>query len=127
MKRKISKLEKYLQTIKQDTGRSRAREMVRLRDKHTCRDCGFKLKTVDVLLYNMSIKTLKGKKKSLDVHHINGQCGKNSVGYDSPKDISGMITLCHRCHYNRPEHATKRFKGIKGKNTGWKKGIGRRT
>lgn len=100
-------LEEYLVAVRQDTGRSRAREMVRLRDKHTCQDCGFKLKTVDVLMHNMKKKTLKGKLKSLDVHHINGMCGKNSLGYDSPKDISGMITLCHKCHFNRPEHKTK--------------------
>lgn len=103
-----SKLETYLTKVRQTTGRSRAREMVRLRDKHTCQDCGFVLKTIDVLKHNQTLKTLKGKWKSLDVHHINGMCGKNSLGYDSPKDISGMITLCHKCHFNRPEHTTKK-------------------
>lgn len=105
--RGVSKLESYLREVKQTTGRSRAREMVRLRDNHTCQDCGFKLTTKFVLEYNSKIIGLKGKIKSLDVHHLEGQCGKNSVGYDSPKDISGMVTLCHRCHFNRPEHRTK--------------------
>lgn len=106
-KREQSKLEKYLISVNQTTGRSRAREMVRLRDNHTCQDCGVVKKTKDVLKSNLKVFGLKGKTKSLDVHHLEGQCGKNSVGYDSPKDISKMITLCHKCHYNRPEHRSK--------------------
>lgn len=110
--RQLSELEKYLMSVNQITGRSRAREMVRLRDNHTCQDCGLVRKTIDILLKNSKIKGLVGKSKSLDVHHLDGQCGKNSVGYDSPKDISKMITLCHKCHYNRPEHRVKSKKSL---------------
>jgi len=105
--RKLSPTEKYLISIHQDKGRSRARELVRMRDKHTCRDCGLVRKTTSVVRFNKKLPDLKGRRKSLDVHHTKGQCGKNSVGYDSVKDISKMITLCHRCHYNRPEHKCK--------------------
>ena len=100
-------LQKYLTSVGKVTGREVAREMVRLRDKHTCQDCEKVLTTKKVCKYNKTLKTQKGKIKSLDVHHTKGQCGKNSLGYDSPKDISGMVTLCHKCHYNRPEHRAK--------------------
>lgn len=112
MKKKLSKIEKYLIKVKKNTGRDRAREMVRIRDNHTCLDCGIKLTTLNVLKTNSLIKGLKGKIKCLDVHHINKQCGKNSRGFDSTKNLSGMITLCHKCHFNRPEHRvhSKEFK-----------------
>lgn len=102
-----SDLEIYLTSVGKSEGRDRAREMVRLRDNHKCVDCGYKLLTKDVLKYNLKITGMKGKIKSLDVHHINGLCGKNSQGYDSPKDISMMVTLCHKCHFNRKEHRCK--------------------
>lgn len=79
------------------TGRDRTRQLVRMRDKHTCQDCGRK-KFPD--------------EKRLDVHHINGLCGKLSLAYDKTKDLSGMITLCHKCHYNRPEHTFNKYKKI---------------
>ena len=89
-------------------GRDRARMLVRLRDNFTCQDCGLVRTSDEVVAYNKKQMELKGKIKQLDVHHTHGQCGKNSIGYDSPKDISKMITLCHRCHFNRPEHKTKK-------------------
>lgn len=94
----------YLESVNMNKGRDISRELVRLRDKHTCQDCGLIKKTTDVVKTNKLLKTLKGKIKSLDVHHINGKCGKNSTGYDSTKDLTEMITLCHKCHFNRPEH-----------------------
>lgn len=80
------------------TGRDAARYLCRLRDKFSCQECG------EVRLPK---NCGKGKKfeMSLDVHHINGECGKKSRGYDSTKDISGLITLCHRCHSNRHDHS----------------------
>lgn len=88
-------------------GRERARMLVRIRDNFTCKDCG-KIRTLnEVRKSNASIKGLKGRMKLFDIHHIDGRCGKNSKGYDSTSDLSGMITLCHKCHYNRPEHTDR--------------------
>lgn len=70
-------------------GRERTREIVRYRDNHTCQSCGHKWG--------------KGE-RSLDVHHLGGLCGKKSLGYDSVKDLDTLITLCHKCHFNHPEH-----------------------
>ena len=85
-------------------GRERARALVRIRDNFTCQDCGLVRTAEEVASYNKKQKTLKGKLKSLDVHHLGGMCGKNSRGYDRIEDVPNMITLCHKCHYNRPEH-----------------------
>lgn len=78
-------------------GRDRARMLVRIRDNFTCQVCGDK-RTPD---------KAKGKERLFDVHHTGGSCGKNSRGYDSTKDISKMITVCHKCHYNLPDHTLK--------------------
>lgn len=71
-------------------GRDRTRELVRIRDKHTCQNC----KKVWVL----------GMRR-FDVHHLNGLCGKKSLAYDSVNELGSMITLCHKCHFNHPEHS----------------------
>lgn len=78
-------------------GRGRPRMMVRIRDNFTCQECG-------AVRIPQECGIGKKYQKSLDVHHIEGQCGKNSRGYDSTKDLSKMITLCHSCHYNRHDH-----------------------
>lgn len=88
-------------------GRERARMMVRERDNFTCKDCGAVRTPRQVKKYNSKMPTLRGRMKLFDVHHINGLCGKNSRGYDSTRDLSGLITLCHRCHYQRPEHGQR--------------------
>lgn len=69
-------------------GRDRTREIVRIRDNHICQDCGK--------------VWVKGRR--FDIHHLNGLCGKRSKAYDKVSDIKGLVTLCHKCHYNRPEH-----------------------
>lgn len=74
------------------TGRDYIRELVRIRDKHTCQTCG--------LIWN-------AKWKRFDVHHLNGLCGKKSKSCDRKKDMDGLITLCHRCHFNHPQHTLK--------------------
>lgn len=94
-------------------GRGRSRMLVRIRDNFTCQDCGAIRTLKEVQEHNSGIKTLKGRMKLFDVHHTHGQCGKNSIGYDSTKDLSKMVTLCHKCHFNRPEHKVK--KGYKTK------------
>lgn len=73
-------------------GRERIRMMVRYRDNFTCQSCHKKWK--------------KGM-RHFDVHHLNGLCGKKSKGYDSVLSMNGLITLCHKCHYNHPEHSSR--------------------
>lgn len=91
-------------------GREFVREKVRARDNWTCQDCGIRRGLEEVLRHNLFHKELKGKMKGLDVHHLNGKCGLLSKAYDKMEDIEGLITLCHKCHYNRPEHKCKSAK-----------------
>ncbi len=72
------------------TGNSYTREKVRARDNYTCQMCR---------------KIWKEGSIRFDVHHLNGLCGKKSHGYDRLKDIDTLITLCHKCHFNHPEHS----------------------
>ncbi len=74
-------------------GRDYVREMVRIRDKRKCRDCRKSWR--------------RGIERRLDVHHLNGLCGKNSRGYDSVKNLKGMITLCKKCHRKRHYKTSK--------------------
>jgi len=76
-------------------GVNKTREKVRIRDNHTCQDCG---------------KKWEKDKRRFDCHHLNGLCGKKSRKYDRVSDMGGLITLCHKCHFNRPEHRVKRKK-----------------
>ena len=71
------------------SGRDVVREKVRMRDNRTCQDCG---------------KIWEEGNRRFDIHHLNGLCGKKSKGYDRVADMDGLITLCHRCHFKRPEH-----------------------
>src|SRR3990167_1449568 len=72
--------------IKLHTGRGRTRELVRIRDNHTCQNCG---------------KKWIEKTRRFDVHHLNGLCGKKSRSYDKISEMDKLITLCHKCHYHR--------------------------
>ena len=74
-------------------GREGTRQLVRYRDNFTCQDC--------------HKKWIKGQRR-FDVHHLHGLCGKMSTGYDRRNTIHKLITLCHKSHFNRPEHATKK-------------------
>jgi len=74
------------------SGRDLIREKVRKRDNFTCQSC-FKVWEIGT--------------RRFDVHHLNGLCGKKSRKYDKNKDIDGLITLCHRCHFNHPQHSKK--------------------
>lgn len=89
-------------------GREVSRMFARIRDKFTCQDCGDVRLPKYVKTHNNRCKGLKGRIKLFDIHHLNGLCGKKSLGYDKMSEIDGLITLCHKCHYNRPEHTTKR-------------------
>lgn len=85
-------------------GRGHTRMKVRMRDNFSCKDCGVQRLPRVVEEHNGKCPTLKGRIKLFDIHHLNGNCGRNSRGYDSSKDITVLITLCHSCHYKRPEH-----------------------
>ena len=69
-------------------GREFIREKVRMRDKHTCQECGK--------------KWVKGQRR-FDTHHLNGLCGKKSMTYDRLENINCLITLCHKCHLGLDE------------------------
>ena len=71
-------------------GMDTPREIVRIRDNHTCQgqDCG------RVWVYG---------ERRFDIHHLNGVCGLKSRSYDNITDIDNLITLCHKCHLNLPE------------------------
>lgn len=73
-------------------GICRTREIVRKRDNYTCQVCK---------------KIWKKGQRRFDVHHLNGLCGKRSKKYDKVSDIDGLITLCHKCHFNYPSHSQK--------------------
>lgn len=73
-------------------GRDRTREIVRMRDNHTCQDCGY---------------VWQQGTRRLDIHHLNGLCGMRSKEYDRIDDVGGLITLCHKCHYNHEEFSQK--------------------
>lgn len=66
-------------------GIDRTREIVRIRDKHTCQGCR---------------KVWVMGSRRFDIHHLNGDCGKKSHSYDKVEDMDGLITLCHKCHTN---------------------------
>lgn len=95
----------------QTEGREYARFMVRLRDNFTCQTCGKVRTPEEVAEYNKI--NGKGKMKSHDVHHINGICGKMTKKYDKRADLSGLITLCHKCHYARHDFSQRKKWGEK--------------
>jgi len=71
------------------------REKARKRDNWTCQICGKRWK--------------KGTRR-LDVHHLD--CDKSkSLKYDNVSEINNMITLCHKCHLNIPEHRASMVNG----------------
>lgn len=78
--------------------------LVRIRDNFTCQDCGARRTFEEVEAHNSKLSGLKGRIKLFDIHHINGMCGKKSLKYDKVSEMGGLITLCHSCHYKRPEH-----------------------
>ena len=80
-------VEKYPQ-LRNMQGREYNRELVRIRDNHTCQLCGH--------------KWVKGERR-LDIHHLD--CDKEKTRqYDKPSEFGNLITLCHGCHLNVPEH-----------------------
>lgn len=78
--------------------RERVRELIRIRDNHTCQICGK--------------KWIEGTRR-LDVHHKDCVKEKSRQCDDYEKEKDNMITLCHKCHLNLPEHREAIIKGIK--------------
>lgn len=72
-------------------GKELVRGVARGRDNNTCQSCGYKWRGTE--------------KKRLDVHHLDGLCGKLSQSYDSYDMLHKLITVCHKCHYNLHDHA----------------------
>lgn len=99
-------MEKQYILIASKDGREFVRMRVRIRDNFTCQDCGLTRTPESIEKNNKTKDTLKGKIKHLDVHHLNGMCGKKSLDYDKLNEMDGLVTLCHKCHFNRPEHAS---------------------
>lgn len=85
------------------------RELVRIRDKHTCQEsaggCG---------------KVWKHGTRRFDIHHLDGKCGRYSRSYDKRSSMHILVTLCHRCHLNLPEVKEKmRNKSSPRQNKQW--------
>lgn len=77
-------------------GRDKIRELVRIRDGHTCQECGGKWET--------------GQRK-LDVHHLKDEDGSFTRKYDTLASLKDMVTLCHKCHMNLPSEKEKMLRG----------------
>ena len=76
-----------LENISKKTGmrsgsRDRYRELVRIRDNHTCQLCG--------LIWE------KGNRR-FDIHHIKGDY---ELSQKCDRNFNNQITLCHQCHFN---------------------------
>lgn len=97
--------DKYCRICKPKTGggRDHNRHLVRARDNFTCQDCGL-VRTPEEVYPGM---------KNLDVHHLGGLCGKLTRAYDHKENMGKMITLCHRCHFNRHDFSKKRQRHVK--------------
>ncbi len=78
------------QPVWRGQGRERVRFLVRERDNFTCQSCE---------------KKWKDGERQFDVHHLGGMCGKKTKSYDKKEDMDKLITLCHKCHFNHPEHS----------------------
>lgn len=63
-------------------GRDYRRELVRMRDNHTCQIC--------------RLVWQEGKRR-FDIHHKDEDSNKTRQ-FDSVEEFENMITLCHKCH-----------------------------
>ena len=79
-----------------NSSRDKLREIVRARDKYTCKKCH---------------KKWKKNTRRFDVHHLDKEMDGKShyVGitkYDR-ENLDRLITLCHKCHFNLDETKSK--------------------
>jgi protein-arginine kinase activator protein McsA len=70
---------------------------VRGRDDNTCQVCGYK--------WESRMENGREGHKRLDVHHLEGLCGKLTRKYDSLDMAHKLITVCHKCHHNLHDNA----------------------
>jgi hypothetical protein len=68
------------------------REIIRRRDNYTCQICG---------------RVWQEGQRRFDVHHIDCDPSKTKQYDNLEKEKNNMITLCHKCHLNIPEHREK--------------------
>lgn len=94
-----------VRNIHSTQGRGLVRLIARVRDKFTCQDCGFMRTQRQVDNYNA--KHGKGKMKSLDIHHLDGECGEKTKKYEAVTSLPKLVTLCHQCHFNRHDFSLK--------------------
>jgi hypothetical protein len=66
-------------------------------------------------------KVWKKGERRFDVHHLDNDPGSTRK-YDKVDDLKNLITLCHKCHLNRPESrkaiSEGRINAIKKLSTG---------
>jgi 5-methylcytosine-specific restriction endonuclease McrA len=83
-------------------GRDRVRELVRVRDGHTCQIC---------------FKKWESGQTRFDVHHLDLEEEGRSHDKNAPnrdrKNMSRLITLCRKCHIGLPSVRQK----MRGKRT----------
>lgn len=77
-------LQQKFPSLRGRTGREYTRELVRIRDNHTCQLCK---------------KVWEVGTRRFDVHHLSDD-PKDTRGYDQVADMDHMQTLCHKCHLN---------------------------
>ncbi len=75
--------------MERNEGTDFPRELIRIRDNHTCQICG---------------KIWEKGQRKLDIHHIDFAKEKTRQYDNFLKEKDNMITLCHKCHLNLEEH-----------------------
>jgi len=86
----LSDVKNLVQITGMESGsRDRNRELIRIRDNHTCQMC--------------DKKWVEGTRR-FDVHHLDEDKEKTRKADDLSKEAENMITLCHKCHLNLPGH-----------------------
>lgn len=87
----------------QTGSRDRVRELVRIRDKHTCQCC--------------RKKWVIGTRR-FDVHHLDesmeGRRAEKGICKYDKENMDKMITLCHKCHLNLD--SVRRKMNLEGRN-----------
>jgi 5-methylcytosine-specific restriction endonuclease McrA len=76
--------------------RDRVREMIRIRDSHTCQVCWY-------------IWKKEMRHRRFDVHHIDSLKKKTLRCDNLEKEKDNLITLCHKCHFNVHAIQNKRW------------------
>jgi len=90
MKKAKLKIPYNLKELKDLEGKDFLKEKARIRDHYTCQKCG---------------KVWVPGTRRFDVHHKNFIPSQTvAMKYSKNKDLDRLITLCHRCHMNLPEH-----------------------